>query len=130
MSLRGIADFNGDGSSDLLLRNQTGAWRYYAMDGLNVLSNTKLKGLATNPSFKPVAFEDFDNDGNADVLLRRTTGAWRLFLMDGSRVKASASVKLSSLPFIPAAATDFDNDGNTDALVRNASNGSWRLVTI
>ena len=79
-----LADFDGDGRAELLLRHVDGSWR---MQGS---SREGFPGEAVRVTRKPqwhwAGAGDFNGDGSDDVLLRRTDGVWVYYPMDGSRV--------------------------------------------
>ena len=71
-AVEGSGDFNGDGVSDLLFRNDTtGDYGYTAL--------TKSGGATwhalgtTNTGYSVVATGDYNGDGNSDVLLRNNS---------------------------------------------------------
>ena len=70
--VEGIGDFNSDGISDILLRNDDGHVRLWEMNGAasgnQILHNVNVGNLPTNWHFAGTG--DFNNDGISDVLLR------------------------------------------------------------
>ncbi|HEY7774582.1 MAG TPA: Ig-like domain-containing protein [Marinagarivorans sp.] len=63
----GLADFNGDGSLDILVANDNGSYQFYYGDGSATGWHLK-DTIIFNPSTL-VLPEDIDNDGLADVLI-------------------------------------------------------------
>lgn len=119
-------DYNGDGTSDLLLRHSSGAWYMYLMNGSTVIGQD-YAAMATSSDWQPQALEDFDGDGKTDVLLRHAAGYWYLYLMDGSAVKGQGYAAITAHgDWQPKAFKDFDGDGKTDVLLRHAA-GYWYL---
>ncbi|MCU1350634.1 MAG: hypothetical protein JWO56_3664, partial [Acidobacteria bacterium] len=119
-------DFDGNGSSDLVLRNQsTGANALWLMNGTSYASTVNLDWLPS--AFRIDGSADFDGDGQPDLLLRNyTNGNNALWLMNGTAVKA-----IVNLPWLPIAAdfrfegtADMNGDGWPDLLIRNYSNGN------
>jgi hypothetical protein len=96
--INGIADFNGDGKSDILWRNDNGQVAVWTMDGATALS----KDL-TNPnssvdnSWKITGTSDFNSDGKADILWRNNDGSTAIWEMNGSMVTATS---LTSIPLV------------------------------
>jgi hypothetical protein len=123
--LNAAHDFNGDGKSDILLRDtNTGAVKLWLMNGGVVFPGGTIAGIATN--WQIVAQRDFNGDGNADILWRdNTTGTVRLFLMNGLTVTQNLLVA-SNVPsnFVIAGVGDFNGDGKADILWRNMSTGA------
>ena len=118
-----IADFNGDGKTDIFWRNtQTGDNQIWLMDGTSILSKNTETTLGTQWSSSIV---DFNGDGKADILWRNTqTGenlAW---------VENDAAPQNFDQTFLPQLATawtpytgDFNGDGKSDILWRNTQTG-------
>jgi FG-GAP-like repeat/FG-GAP repeat len=96
--INGIADFNGDGKSDILWRNDNGQVAVWTMDGATALS----KDL-TNPnssvdnSWKITGTSDFNSDGKADILWRNNDGSTAIWEMNGATI---ASSSLTSVPIV------------------------------
>lgn len=68
--VQGVADFDGDGASDLLLRNSdSGNWTMILMNGLSPKSTLTL-ALPSSASWQFHTADDFDADGKADVVIR------------------------------------------------------------
>ena len=78
-AVAGIADFNGDGKDDVLLRHEDGRWRYHPMDGATLLEGGGVADLPADPTVWLAGVGDMDGDGRADVLTRRGYGAWRYY---------------------------------------------------
>lgn len=128
----GVADFDGDGNVDVLVRNKTnGKWFMNLMSGDTMLSCNSVQ-LPQWLTLGLAGIADFDGDGNADVLLRNATnGKWFLKQMAGATVLASTELAMStSLDMEVAGIADFDNDGNKDVLLRNTVTGKYWLNLI
>src|SRR3954447_1105799 len=131
----GIADFNGDATSDL-------AWYNAGTNGIDIwkLANGQWAGSAdtgTHPAgYQPAGFGDFNHDGAADALwfnpTTRDADLWKL-----SNGKWAGSVDIGTHPagWLPSGVGDFNGDGTSDILWYNAatrdaevwkiSNGEW-----
>ena len=132
----GVGDFDGDGRADILMRLANGRWRYYPMDGRQVLPGNGGAALPADPAWRAAGVGDFDGDGKADVLLRRLDGQWegetgarwRYHLMDGRTVRgAGQPAGLGNehpLTSWVAAIGDLNGDGRDDALLRRLD-GTW-----
>ena len=83
-AVAGIADFNGDGKDDVLLRHEDGRWRYQPMDGANLLGGGDAADLPADRTVWLAGVGDMDGDGRADVLTRRGYGAWRYHYVDAA----------------------------------------------
>ena len=97
-STAGIADFDGDGKDDVLLRHEDGRWRYQPMDGRRVLNGGGAGELPADPEVWLAGVGDTDGDGKAEVLTRRGHGAWATYHMDSvsGTLVAGGEVELAS----------------------------------
>jgi len=131
-AFKAAKDFNGDGNTDVLVRNtSTGTWYLYHLNGNRGFAAGSGGIAATaNQDYAFKAAEDFNGDGNMDVLVRNTsTGTWFLYHLNGNRGFAAGSGGLpltNNSAWAFKAANDFNGDGNMDVLIRN-SNGAWYL---
>ncbi|QSX77378.1 FG-GAP-like repeat-containing protein [Agrilutibacter solisilvae] len=124
--VRAVADYNGDGRSDLFWRNsQTGAnvlWR-----SGNAATQVALTTVA-DANWRVVGRGEVSGDGNADVVWRnQSTGANDIW-------KSASATTRQLTPSVPAvwrvaATADFNGDGRADIIWRNSSTGAdemWR----
>jgi hypothetical protein len=88
-----VADFNGDGKSDMLWRNDaTGEVSMLLMNGSAVLGGGVFYREPNN-AWKIVAQGDYNGDGKADILWRNdSTGQVYMMLMNGTAVASGAMV--------------------------------------
>jgi hypothetical protein len=126
------ADFNADGSNDLVLRNpSTGANAFWLLNGTAYGSTVNLPWLPSD--FRIEGAADFDGDGQHDLVLRNyANGNNALWLMNGTAIKA-----IVNLPWLPVTSDfrfegtgDMNGDGSPDLLIRNYTNGNnavWLL---
>ena len=85
-----IADFNGNGRADVLLRHPNGRWYFYPMNGRRYTSGRGGANLTRNLAWQLAATGDFNGDGRTDTLMRRSdNGRWFLYPMNGRRGMAS-----------------------------------------
>ena len=121
------SDVNGDGRSDLLLRNDNGTiteWLGQANGGF--FSNHAVAAYALSTAWHVEAIADFNGDGRDDLFLQNDNGAvtdW-LGAANGSFFSnhVNASYVLPS-DWHVADSGDFNGDGLDDVLLRN-NNGS------
>ena len=120
----GLGDFNGDGQTDLLLRNTNGAVGCYLTDGTGW---NYFQSLGDEWSICGIG--DFNGDGRDDVVLKHDAGfagSW-LTQTDGTMAWAD----LDTLPegFGIVGAGDFDGDGTSDVLLKNGNYyGAWIVL--
>ena len=129
-----LADYNGDGKDDVLLRDDAGAWHYYAMDGLATLPELSGEAdLATDPEWRFAGSGDFDGDGDGDVLLRHADGRWYYYAMDGGEPDParSGAVRMTrNLDWRYVGSGEFTGDGKDDVLLRHRRSGAWTLYPL
>jgi hypothetical protein len=140
-SVAGIADFNGDGKSDVLWRQGTSdLLAVWLMNGSTISSGDTVtfQGAAVKPdsSWSVAAVGDFNGDGDADILWRQNTGALADWSMNGSTITSSASLTYHGAAVTPdstwsvAGLGDFNADGKSDILWRQSTTGllvDWQM---
>ena len=80
-----IADFNGDGKQDILLRNSnTGQLSIWLMNGTSTLSVGSLTTIG-DLNWQIITVADFNGDGRSDILWRNSaSGQFYVWLMNGT----------------------------------------------
>lgn len=122
------ADFNGDGLTDLFLRNLAGSNSIVYGNGTGFEPGAAPLPAALNDPFRPiedVVVADFNNDGTLDLWLANRSGrGYQTLLLniDGSFIDVSELAGLHAKGFEArnAAMGDFDNDGDVDVYSVNA----------
>lgn len=134
--VRGLGDFNRDGSLDVLWHHQgtreVFAWlldRAVAVGGSYLSPPT-----APNLAWEIQGAADFDGDGGPDILWNDpVTREIHVWLMDGLRVRQSRKLSLTSYADTSwqiCGLADLDADGRTDVLWHNQSTGvlyAWMM---
>jgi hypothetical protein len=80
-TVRGVADFNGDGRPDLLLSHADGLLGVWFLLGSERIGATMLSPQTVNPDWTVAATGDYDGDGNTDILFQKPDGdlvMWRM----------------------------------------------------
>lgn len=128
-------DFNGDGKSDLLLRDmQTGNLRMLQLDGTNVVRDVPVdKPLGTiSPQFEISAVKDFNVDGKSDLLwTNEVNGTTYVSLVGGVDSNELINTEiLESLPdwSVRSADHDLNGDGKLDLIFSNSLTSQVALV--
>lgn len=114
-----IADFDGDGRTDVSVYRLPGQW--YEMRSSNDVFHTR-PGFG-EPGDKLVP-GDFDGDHKSDIaVFRDSTGEW--FTVDSSNGLYEIQLwgQSGDLPVIG----DYDGDGKSDLAVFRPSNGAWYI---
>ncbi|MCH9695885.1 MAG: FG-GAP-like repeat-containing protein [Gammaproteobacteria bacterium] len=90
----GSGDYNGDGNSDILWRNETtGQNHMYLMDGATVVTSASTVTVPTPGDWKVVGSGDYNNDGKSDMFYRNVnSGQNWVYLLDGPVVIAAGGV--------------------------------------
>ena len=128
----GFADFNNDGKTDVLWR-QNGAGNTADTIGIWLLNGTTITDLGVSSNvpkeWKILGVGDFNGDKKSDLLwTNTTTGAVATWIMDG-KTRVGADV-IATLPtgWKVQGIGDTNGDGRADLFVRNTSsgeNGLW-----
>jgi len=129
-AIAGIADFNNDQKSDILIRNtDTGYISLYQMNGANILSLEGVVDLSPD-NWTIVGTADFNGDGNAGILIRHTTSGYlSLIQMDGSSVTSITGIMgLDPNAWSIEGLGDFGGDGKADILIRRIGSGYLSLI--
>ena len=84
-----VNDFNVDGKSDILWRNQAdGRNAIWLMDGTDLQSGVLTSSVA-DPNWQMTGSGDFNGDGKSDILWRnQADGRNAIWLMDGTELQS------------------------------------------
>jgi len=115
-------DFNGDGLSDILLRNDNGTVTdWLAQSNGSFSSNSANFTLDLTSGWQVAGTGDFNGDGRADIMWRALDGTVTDWLgqADGTFFNNYASFTINASPNWHIAATgDFNGDGQSDIMWR------------
>ena len=132
-----LADFNGDGRSDILWRHQgtggTGENYLYPMNGTGILPSEGYLRRVADRNWQIAAIGDFNANGQSDILWRNpTTGEMDGWVLKGGQWAGSMTFNPLDPGYQVAGAGDFNGDGAADVLWRNPSTGhttEWILAS-
>ena len=113
-----ISDFNGDGKSDILMRNTNGSLSLWLMNDATITSSTVLNNGVPVTGWTIAGVGDFNGDGKPDILWRGPNGEVALWLMNGSTVLSGNVIATIPLTWTIAGVGDFNGDGKADILWR------------
>ncbi len=123
----GEGDFNGEGHSDLLIRDTTtGALSIYYITFGALAQDPAVVGTCTVSSAQDVKIGDFDGNGVDDLVLRdATTGDCVMILLeaDGS-MRSETVVSAMESAYRIWGTGDFDGDGKDDLLWVETATGA------
>lgn len=121
--VKGITDFDGDGTSDVLWRDENGRLKlwYWGVSG-NVDLNYRNEGAVGDLDWDVKAVGDFNGDGYADIAWRHDNGQVAIWLMVGSIFTEEfyPGGTNPGLTWAIQGVGDFDADGRSDLLWRRA----------
>jgi len=95
-SVVGTGDFNGDGKSDILLRDTSGDIAIWEMNGTTILNPNSAGVGNLSAAWSVAETGDFNGDGYSDILWRDTSGDIAIWYMNGTTVTSGAG--LGSIP--------------------------------
>src|SRR5207249_1339045 len=103
-------DFDGDGKSDIVWRQDTGTAALWLMNGATLAQGAGVGNVPTAWTIAGAA--DYDGDAKDDILWRNTTtGDIAIWFMNGTQLSSAAVVGNVPVAWSIAATGDFDGDG-------------------
>ena len=111
-------DFNGDGSSDILLRRADG--HFLVADFVNNQFSAFAFPGGMGPEWATAGVGDFNEDGTSDLLLRRGDGHFLVADFVNNQFSAFAFPGGMGPEWATAGVGDFNGDASSDVLLRRA----------
>jgi FG-GAP-like repeat len=113
-----LGDANGDGKSDLLLRNSSnGQIDGVLMNGYTATGSATF--MAPGSGWTATHIADFNGDGKADILWRHTDGRVAAWLMNGLVSTGGAIFMSAGSGWTVTHTADLNGDGKADILWRH-----------
>jgi hypothetical protein len=119
-SVVGTGDFNGDGNTDILWRDNTGNVAIWFMNGTTITSTANL-GNVLSTVWSVAGTGDFNGDGKSDIFWRDTSGDLAIWLMNGGTISSATSLGTISPAWTMALTGDYNGDGLSDILWEDTS---------
>jgi hypothetical protein len=116
-------DFNGDGKSDVLWRDNSGNVAIWEMNGTQIInSSATFVGGVPYPLWTIIGTGDFNGDGYADILWRDTNGNIAIWEMNGTQIiNLNATFVANVSGWSAVGVGDFNGDGMADILWTDGS---------
>jgi hypothetical protein len=111
------ADYDGNGSSDLVWQNTDGRVAVWTMNGIATTASQEILGTGTGWSVAAEA--DFDGDGKTDILWQHDDGRYAIFLMDGINPSSSTQILNAGSGWHVTHTADLNGDGKADLVWRH-----------
>ncbi len=129
----GVADFTGDGATDLLWRNQdiTGFDAVWTFAGLRPTATLPVTPEQTDRNWFISCTGDFNRDGQPDIVRRNTaTDAVEVWLMNGRTRSAVVPLVIPGLTADEriVGSGDFEGNGQLGLLLHRPAAGTARVV--
>ncbi len=112
-------DLNGDGTSDILWRNDSGILTDWLMDNGQYTGSGY--GYSVSTDWHVAGTGDFNGDSTSDILWRNDSGILTDWLMDNGQYTGSGYGYSVGTEWRVAGTGDFNGDGTSDILWRNDS---------
>ncbi len=121
--IMGLGDFNGDGQSDLLLRNSNGAVGCYFTSGSKIGWNYF---QSLGDEWQISAIGDFNSDGRDDIVLKHDAGFAGCWLTNTNGTVSWSDLSTVGAGFDIVGSGDFNGDGTADVLLeKDGYFGAW-----
>lgn len=128
----GVGDFNGDGRSDILWRNASGAlFDFLGTPQGGVLNNGDNSWKMVDNSWQVAGVGDFNGDGRADILFRDADGTIINYLGQANGGFVDNSTNLFTevgTDWKVAGIGDFNGDGKDDILWRHLNGAIFNFL--
>jgi feruloyl esterase len=86
-TIAGVGDFDGNGSADILWRDNSGNVGIWLMNGTSILSTAVLGNVPLNWTIAQTG--DYNGDGNSDIMWTDNSGNVGVWFMNGTTVSST-----------------------------------------
>jgi hypothetical protein len=119
-------DFNGDGNSDILWRNNDGSIAQWQMNGTTVTPKA-VDSLTADWTIAGTG--DFNGDRNADMLLGNTNGSVAIWQLNGATISKTTTIGQLTAGWSIAGTGDLNGDGTADIILKNTDGtvAQWQI---
>jgi hypothetical protein len=127
----GFGDFNGDGTSDMMLRNAiSGAFELYDINN-NAITAAFHVGTV-GQDWLVAGFDNFgSNPGQTDMLLRNAlTGEFEVYDIRNNAITSASSLGTVGIDWLVAGFGPISATGHSDMVLRNALSGAFEVYDI
>jgi len=114
--IQGIGDFNGDGGSDIVWRNDATVVTWELENGEFAAEHTQPDAPHT---WQVAGTGDFDGDGDDDILWVHQEGAVTIWEMEDGNYETNHNLPDAAITWEVAGTGDFDGDGDDDIVWRH-----------
>ena len=129
-SVEGFGDFNGDGTSDMIMRNVTGALQVYDIANNQIIGSAPMGTIGRE--WRPSGFGHFSgNPGETDMLMRNTnTGDLELYDIANNQITGAFALGAIGLDWRFAGIAPVHAAGASDLVLRNVNTGAFEVYDI
>ncbi|MCK8784297.1 Ig-like domain-containing protein [Roseomonas sp. NAR14] len=123
-----MADFDGNGQADLLLRQPDGSLVEWTLQNGQLQASNLVAPLEN--SWRVAGTGDLDGDGRSDILLQHESGDVVMFAMNGAAITGGALLSHLDPSWTVLGTGDFDGNGRSDILLRNSDGtvAEWQVA--
>jgi hypothetical protein len=125
-----LADFNGDGTTDILFLNTAGTGLALWLIENGTAVTQALLSETIGAGWALINTNDFDGNGTTDLLFEDEAGAIGVWTMNGTQVTAQAQVGVADPGWVVVDTNDFDGNGTADIAFFNVGTGEVGIWTM
>ena len=120
-----MADFDGNGTKDILFQNTGGKMAIWRMDGMSYLGAVNVRnGQSAGTGWKAIGAGDLNGDNSVDIVFQNTNGKLAAWFMNGTTFVSSSMLRGGQAPASGTKAIgviDLNNDTKADILLQSST---------